>query len=222
MLQMERSGDWVGLVLDRPMAKAPGTAFNYDSGTWQLVSAILAKRANVDTLTYARDKLFAPLGITDVTWRRDPQGLPIGDYGLFMQPHVMAKIGYFYLRHGAWEGRQLITPEWVDRTFSAQVEMGFGTFRYANGWWTLPDRHADLAVGFLRQLVIVLPDSDVVAVVTGPGNYPFTQLIDRIIGAVKSPSALPPDAAAGTQLAARISDMAVEKHSPVLKAPSLA
>ena len=222
MLQMERSGDWVGFVLDRPMAQAPGTAFNYDSGTWQLVSAILAKRANVDTLTYARDRLFAPLGITDVTWRRDPQGLPIGGYGLFMQPQDMAKVGYLYLRRGAWEGRQLIAPEWVDRTFSAPVEMGFGTFRYANGWWTLPDRHAHMAVGFLRQLVIVLPDLDVVAVVTGRGHYPFTQLIDRIIEAAKSPSALPPDAAAGTRLAARISNAAVEKRSPVIAAVSLA
>jgi len=222
MLQMERSGDWVGFVLDRPMAQAPGTAFNYDSGTWQLVSALLAKRAGVDPLAYARDKLFAPLAITDVTWRRDPQGLPIGGYGLFMQPQDMAKIGYLYLRRGAWEGRQLMAPKWVERTFSAPVEMGFGTFRYANGWWTLPDRRAHIAVGFLRQLVIVLPDVDVVAVVTGRGNYPFTQLIDRIVAAAKSPSLLPPDASAGARLAERIADAGVEKRSPVVAAPSLA
>src|SRR6478735_8885715 len=43
MLEMSRSRDWVAFVLDRPMAHAPGTAFNYNSGDWHLVSAILAR-----------------------------------------------------------------------------------------------------------------------------------------------------------------------------------
>src|SRR5688572_28532707 len=40
MLQMQHSADWVGFVLDRPMAQAPGASFNYNSGTWHLLSAI--------------------------------------------------------------------------------------------------------------------------------------------------------------------------------------
>jgi len=222
MLQMERSRDWIGFVLDRPMAQPPGVSFNYDSGTWQLVSAIITKQAGVDTLSYARQKLFAPLGIIDVAWRLDPQGVPIGGYGLFMHPRDMAKIGYLYLRHGEWEGRQLLAPAWVARVFSPPVEMGLGAFRYANGWWTLPDRHAHLAVGFLRQLIIVLPDIDVVAVVTGRGNYPFVQLIDRIVAAAKSPAPLPADPTGGAQLAERVAAAGVEKRSAVVAAPSLA
>jgi CubicO group peptidase (beta-lactamase class C family) len=222
MFQMERSGDWVGFVLDRPMAQAPGAFFNYNSGTWQLVSAIVARQAGVDTLAYARQKLFGPLGITDVAWRRDPQGIPIGGYGLFMQPRDMAKVGYLYLRNGEWEGRQLVAAAWVDRVFSPPVEMRFGTFRYANGWWTLPDKHAHIAVGFLRQLIVVLPDIDVVAVVTGRGNYPFVQLIDRIAAAAKSPAPLESDPPAMARLAERIAEAGVEKRSPVAAVTSLA
>jgi CubicO group peptidase (beta-lactamase class C family) len=222
MLQMERSADWVGFVLDRPMAQAPGASFNYDSGTWQLVSAIVAKQTGADTLAYARQKLFAPLGIADVAWRRDPQGVPIGGYGLFMQPRDMAKIGYLYLHRGEWEGRQLLPPEWVDKVFSPQVEMRLGTFRYANGWWTLPEKHAHMAVGFLRQLVIVLPDIDTVAVVTGRRHYPFAPFIDRIVDAAKSPLSLPADPVASARLTDRIADAGLEKRSPVAPASSLA
>jgi CubicO group peptidase (beta-lactamase class C family) len=222
MLQMERSPDWVGFVLDRPMAQAPDVSFNYDSGTWHLVSAIVGKQTGADTLAYAKQTLFGPLGIADVSWRRDPQGVPIGGYGLFMQPRDMAKIGYLYLHRGQWEGRQVLSREWVDKVFNPKVAMQLGTFRYANGWWTLPERHAHMAVGYLRQLIIVLPDTDAVVVVTGRRHYPFEQLIDRVVAAAKSPLALPADPAANARLAERIADAAVEKASPVATAPAIA
>ena len=114
MLDMARSRDWVGFVLDRPMAHAPGTAFNYNSGDWHLVSAILARKTWLDTLEYARRTLFAPLGIADATWRADPQGVRSGGFGLSLQPRDMAKIGYLYLQRGRWAGQRIVS-EGVDR-----------------------------------------------------------------------------------------------------------
>ncbi len=223
MLQMERSPDWIGFVLDRPMSQAPAVSFNYDSGTWHLLSAIVGKQGGADTLAYAKQKLFAPLGIADVSWRRDPQGVPIGGYGLYMQPRDMAKIGYLYLHRGEWDGRQLLPREWVDKVFDPQVEMHVGTYRYANGWWTIPEKRAHMAVGFLRQLIIVLPDIDTVAVVTGRGgNYGFAQLIDRVVAAVKSPLPMPADPAAAARLAERIADAGVEKASPIAPMSTIA
>jgi CubicO group peptidase (beta-lactamase class C family) len=225
MLQMARSRDWVGFVLDRPMAQAPGLAFDYDSGTWHLLSAILAKKTGASALDYAQRKLFTPLGITDVGWRHDPQGITIGGYGLFMRPRDMAKIGYLHLHAGEWDGQQLLPTTWVDKIYHATVDMRLGTtpsFRYANGWWTIPDKHAYMAVGFLRQLIIVLPDVDMVAVVTGRKHYPFVPLIDQLTEAAKSESALPADADASARLAARVRDVATEKPSEVSPASPLA
>ena len=141
MLQMARSRDWVGFVLDRPMAQPPGRAFNYDSGTWHLLSAVLTKKTGMDTLAYAKQALFGPLGIGEARWRQDPQGIRTGGYGLFLQPRDMAKIGYLYLHHGQWAGEQLLPPSWSEHVFHATVDMNLGTssaFRYANGWWTIP------------------------------------------------------------------------------------
>lgn len=223
--QMERSRDWVGFILDRPMAQAPGLTFDYNSGTWHLLSSILAKKTGASALDYARQKLFTPLGIDDVTWRNDPQGVTIGGYGLFMRPRDMAKIGYLYLHGGEWAGQQLLPASWVDKVYQASVDMRFGSapnFRYANGWWTIPEKRAYMAVGFLRQLIIVLPDADMVAVVTGRWHYPFVPLIDRLTGAAKSDSALPADATASARLAARIDEVATEKPSEVSPASPLA
>jgi CubicO group peptidase (beta-lactamase class C family) len=222
MLQMERSADWIGFVLDRPMAQMPGVSFNYDSGTWHLLSAIIGRQTGSDALEYARQNLFAPLGITDVAWRRDPQGIPIGGYGLFMQPRDMAKIGHLYLRGGQWDGQQVLPPQWVANVFDAQVEMRLGAFRYANGWWTLPERGAAMAVGFLCQLIIVLPEIDTVVVATGRGRYPPAQLLDRVVNAAQSDAPLPRDAVGSARLADRIADASVEKRSPVAPTPSLA
>jgi CubicO group peptidase (beta-lactamase class C family) len=225
MLQMARSRDWVGFVLDRPMTQPPGRAFNYDSGTWHLLSAVLTKKTGMDTLAYARQALFAPLGIREATWRQDPQGIRVGGFGLFLQPRDMAKIGYLYLHHGQWAGEQLLPPAWSEHVFHATVDMNLGTlapFRYANGWWTIPDKHAYMAVGFLRQMIIVLPEVDVVAVVTGRRHYPFLALIDRIVAAAQSATPLPADGAGAARLAGRVSEAAVEKATPVVTAPALA
>jgi CubicO group peptidase (beta-lactamase class C family) len=224
-IQMERSGDWVGFVLDRSMARTAGLTFDYNSGTWHLLSAILTKKTGTDPLDFARRKLFTPLGISDVTWRQDPQGLSIGGFGLFMRPGDMARIGYLYLHAGEWEGRQLLPASWVEKVFHPSVDMRAGTtpsFRYANGWWTIPEKNATMAVGFLRQLILVLPDADMVVVTTGRRSYGFPPLIDRLRGAVRAESALPPDTLASARLAARVVDASTEKRSEVGPVSSLA
>ena len=225
MLQMERSRDWIGFVLDRPMAQRPGTGFNYDSGAWHLMSAILAKKTGTDTLAYARRTLFEPLGIADARWRADPQGIRIGGYGLSLQPRDMAKIGYLYLHGGEWDGQLLLPRGWTEQVFNASVDMRLGAgvpFRYARGWWSLPDRRAVMAVGFLHQLIIVLPEIDVVAVVTGRLHYPFLPLIDRIAAAAVSRSPLAPDEVGVARLAERVRTAAVEERTRVGPASPLA
>lgn len=225
MLQLGRSRDWQGFVLDRPMASAPGVAFNYNSGNPHLLSAVLAKKTGGSTLAYAQKRLFGPLGIQDVRWNQDPQGIEIGGWGLYLHPRDMAKIGYLYLRKGRWDGRELLPAAWVDQVLQASVDMGFGTapaFRYANGWWTIPEKRAYMMVGFNRQLIIVLPERDIVAVVTGRRHYPFTALIDRITASAPSDRPLPENATAQALLADRLRDAAVERRTPVTPAPALA
>ncbi len=227
MLQLGRARDWQGFVLDRPMAQAPGAGFNYNSGNTHLLSAIVAQKTGGSTLAYAQKRLFGPLGITDVRWRKDPQGIEVGGWGLYLHPRDMARIGYLYLRRGQWNGRQLLPAAWVEQVFHPTVDMGFGSaapvFKYANGWWSIPSKRAYFTAGFNRQLIVVLPDIDVVVAVTGRRNYPLPAFIDHITAAAHSREPLPADATAQDQLAARIRDAGVEKPSATpITTPELA
>ena len=142
IIEMARTPDWLEFILDRPMASAPGDVFNYDSGNPHLLSAILTKVSGMSAERYAETKLFAPLGIANAHWDRDPQGLSIGGFGLYLRPRDMAKIGYLYLHQGEWEGRRLLPAAWIDRVSHATVNMNASwepALRYSNFFWALPD-----------------------------------------------------------------------------------
>jgi CubicO group peptidase (beta-lactamase class C family) len=99
-----RSSNWTQFILDRPMAHPPGEVYNYSNGNPDLVSAIITRLTGKLAEDYAREKLFAPLGIVDWHRDRDPQGLTIGEGMLYLLTRDAAKIGYFYLHHGEWGG----------------------------------------------------------------------------------------------------------------------
>lgn len=222
-VQMERSPDWVQFILDHPMVREPGAMFDYNSGGPHVLSAILSKVTGRSALEYAREKLFGPLGIEDVHWRHDPQGVSAGGAGLYLQPRDMARLGQLWLGDGVWKGERLMAPGWIDTARHASVDMRLGPLlRYANLFWSEPAKDVYLAVGYDRQLIAVMPDLDVVAVFTGgrrvstatgvpsTPKYPLSAVLDRLKAAVKSDGALPPDPAALALLADKTREVAQE------------
>jgi CubicO group peptidase (beta-lactamase class C family) len=225
MFEMEQSTDWINYVLNRPMANAPGEAFNYNSGNPHLLSAILTKLTGMNTEDYAKAKLFGPLGITDWRWRRDPQGVPTGGYGLALLPRDMAKFGYLYLRNGEWEGKQLVSTDWIDKVTHATVDMKASfnpALRYSNYFWALPQSQTYWANGYHCQTVIVYPVLDMVAVTTAKDNCAFGRVATYIAAAVKSETALPPNPAGAELLDNAIRAIAAETPSERGATPPLA
>jgi CubicO group peptidase (beta-lactamase class C family) len=220
-----RSPDWVQFILDRPMAHTPGDTFYYNSGNPHLLSAIITKLTGLSAQDYANAKLFGPLGIASLAWRRDPQGLSTGGFGLALLPRDMAKIGYLYLRNGRWEDKQLLPPDWINKVSHAAVSMN-ATFdpglRYSNFFWAMPDKHVYMAVGYHCQVIMVLPDPDVVAVMTARDFCPFAKMADLISTAVKSDTALPADPTSANLLADAISTISTEKRTDVGVTPDIA
>jgi CubicO group peptidase (beta-lactamase class C family) len=234
---MERSPDWQQFVLDQPMAAAPGTIFDYDSGNSHLLSAIVTKVTGKSALDYAREVLFGPLSIDDVLWRVDPQGISGGGAGLYMHPRDMAKIGYLYLRGGVWEGKQILPASWIEGVRKADVDMRESwakDLRYGSQFWVMPGRDAYMAVGYGRQLIVVMPKLDIVAVMTGSARFPtangtptrprysFDALVSHLTAAVTADAPLPANAAATTELARQVKEAATEKPAPVGGQPAMA
>jgi CubicO group peptidase (beta-lactamase class C family) len=222
---MGRSPDWTQFILDRPMAHPPGESFYYNSGNPHLLSAIITKLTGKTAENYAKEKLFGPLGIATWHWDRDPQGLSKGASSLTLLPRDMAKIGYLYLRHGEWDGRQLLPPGWADVLNHATVNMHASydpNQRYSNLFWVFPGGRVFMANGWHGQNIAVFPDLDIVAVVTAHKYVSQFALIEGIYAAVKSDSALPANPNAAALLANAINDVAVEKLTAVGPTPEIA
>ena len=64
------SHDAVQHVLDTPMARAPGQAWAYNSGTSILLGAIIEQVTGEDLLSFAREHLFDPIGISYAYWEK--------------------------------------------------------------------------------------------------------------------------------------------------------
>jgi CubicO group peptidase (beta-lactamase class C family) len=213
-IAMDRSGQWLQFILQRPIAKPPGSTFNYNSGNPHLLSAAIAQRTGTTTQAYAQQHLFTPIGITAVRWRSDPQGIASGGFGIYLAPRDMARFGLLYLRGGEWQGRQVVPRAWTDRVFAARQPMDFPGYQYADFWWTQQRLRAYMAMGYLGQVILLLPDEGIVVVATGHGFYPVEDLIRNVRRAVRSNGALPPDAAGLAHLRERTAEAAREPAAP--------
>jgi CubicO group peptidase (beta-lactamase class C family) len=226
IMRMYKSPNPAAFVLDQPMSDRPGEHFYYNSGNPYLLSALITRKTGGNALAFAKRELFSPLNITDVSWGKpDAQNVIDGEAGLFLAPHDMAKIGYLYLQHGSWEGRQIIPPSWVDRVKSGPVPATYG-FHYANLWWSRPEKGAYMALGRHSQFIVVIPKRNIVAVMTGilrdDEVYSATGLVDDLVDAATSEEALPPDPVAQSLLVQAIRRAATEQPSPVGETPELA
>jgi CubicO group peptidase (beta-lactamase class C family) len=194
---MEHSPHWVSYALERPEVAEPGTRFGYCAGNMHVVSAVLTRVTGQSAADYARARLFAPLGITEVSWPGDADGISHGFADLQLSPRDMAKLGYLWLHHGVWEGKQIIPAAYLADALSphATVEPGV---QYGYGMWLYPGRgHAGgppdfEANGVGGQRIAVIPSQDIVEVITGQ-SLDANEVASLVSDAVKSDAALPED-----------------------------
>jgi CubicO group peptidase (beta-lactamase class C family) len=203
--QMHNSQDWVQFILDRPMSHPPGVHFSYNSGNAHLLSAIITKLTSSSALEFAQQHLFKSLGIEDVRWGQDPQNITVGGSHLYLRTRDMAKLGYLYLRSGIWEDKQMLPVGWVDQMSLASDAVYRGR-AYANYFWAIPGKGAYMANGYHRQIILVLPDLDIVAAFAGRSGYSLEQLIDLVISSAVSDSPSPYNPASLSVLEARVRD----------------
>jgi CubicO group peptidase (beta-lactamase class C family) len=177
--QMTRASDWIQYVLDRPMLSEPGVEFVYNTGASHLLSAILQTTTRVKSREFAQTHLFGPLGITDYEWPEDSKGITIGGTQLRLRPVDMAKIGYLQLRGGFWDEEQIVSSDWIDWASSAFVnttlEEAPGLVErvgYGYQWWIHPYLGAFSAFGWGGQSIIVVPEQDIVVVITARSSDP--------------------------------------------------
>ena len=134
-LRMYRSGHWLEYALSRPMAHQPFTTFKYNSGSPMIVAGIIEKATKMHVDEFAVKYLFNPLGIRNFRWLKDSTGFCHAGGGLYLKPADMLKIGLLILDDGEFEGRRIVSHEWIERSFRPYFSTEFGGKQYGYFWW---------------------------------------------------------------------------------------
>lgn len=220
-----KSPDRVQFVLDGPMSADPGSRFNYNSGASHLLAAILRRETGQSPLAFAREQLFQPLGISEVSWPADAQGIQFGGTGLHLRPRDLARIGYLFLHGGSWQGRQIVPAEWVRTAVTSHVSASESQ-GYGYQWW-IDLKGGFAARGFGGQTLWVLPELQLIVVTTAgaPGEevtLPKTLMELFVLPAVRSAGPLPENPEGQARLAAALRAAELPVARPVPPLPAIA
>ena len=152
----------------RDLEEDPGVTFAYDTGASHLLSAVLEEVTGMTTYEYAEQELFDPMNFSGESWDVDADGVHFGGKGLNLRPRDMAKFGQLFLNDGQWEGEQLISAEYVAAATTNQLSDTQSTEEYGYLWWPgeVEGYETYAAVGYAGQYVTVVPELELVVVIT--------------------------------------------------------
>lgn len=148
----------------------PGKQFDYVSGNTQLLGLVLERAIKNKTITaYLQEKLWTPLGMEyDASWSidRKKEGLEKTFCCINARARDFAKIGRLYKNKGNWNGKQIVSQQWVEA--STKLDTTAGSVRFYQYQWWLPTPGEDfMAEGILGQFIYVHPSKDLIIVRLG-------------------------------------------------------
>ena len=179
-----RAEDPITYVLNKPLINEPGENFQYYGGSNFVLGEIIKNAAKMNLDEFSGKYLFEPLSIAPHYWLQLNKGVIDGAGGLKITPRDMARIGVTFLNKGVWNGKQIISRQWVEKSATSYPgnswmnnwDDHWGMRGYSYSWWTHTfvrlGKKIDMyyAAGWGGQYIMVFPDLNTVVVFTG-GNY---------------------------------------------------
>ncbi|NOJ42597.1 serine hydrolase domain-containing protein [Bradyrhizobium australiense] len=188
-------------ILSKPIAAPPDAAWTYNGGGTDLLGNIIERVSGKSLDGFAREALFAPLGISDWEWMKYRNERIASAVGLRLRPRDAAKIGQLVLNRGAWNGRQIVSPKWIEQSVTPRFQaIGYfgGLFYYGQQWWMGRTLSGDkdvkwiAAMGLGGQRIFIVPDLDLVVMTTSglygrarQGNAALDILTNLIVPSVR-------------------------------------
>lgn len=165
MVQMWKSGNVLDYIADCPVKNTPGSVYNYSEFDVLLLGAVLDKITG-DCFTFINDNLYLPLGIQSGRWFKSKCGVTysVGD---MIEEHEnpscltaeeMLRIGILFLQDGIYEGKRIISHEYIQNAISpSKANPGYGFLWWlGDGWYGCR--------GFGGQTITVHPEKRLVTV----------------------------------------------------------
>lgn len=147
----------------------PGTVFHYDTAGTTVLCGIVEKLTGKPMLEYMRP-LFDELGISKDAWCvQTPEGGSWTGSGILITPRDLARFGLFCLHRGEWNGKQLVSREYMEAATSYQIDThvsdgSVGPGGYGYQFWML--REGGFACcGMGSQFAFMMPKYDTVMII---------------------------------------------------------
>lgn len=183
--EMRVSKDWVKFMLALPFANNPDAQFSYCSGNFYLLAEILQRTTKMSCHEFAEKYFFKPLGFGKSYWVTNYKGVNIGWGDLHISTYDFAKIGYLVLNDGMWNGKQIISKQWIDKILP--LHKINNTESYGYGWWLDSDNPDEIqAVGRGGQRLFIFKNRNMVVATTGGGGYDNGNIDDLALQAIKT------------------------------------
>lgn len=171
--ESDYTGDHAAYAAAKSLKYAPGTHWEYSSGTTNILARVLANAlgeesgSHVVTDQFMTTRLFDAIGMSAVP-KFDTAGTFVGSSFVYATARDFARFGYLYLCDGAWNGRQLLPAGWARDAATAVVIDPETQMGYSTHWWTWPDDAGSMiAHGYEGQITWVSPERDLVVVHVG-------------------------------------------------------
>ena len=193
-----------GAVLSLGYARAPGTYFEYNNASSQLLLTLLERATGQGYADYLSTRLWQPLGAAEAAlWMDREQGMPRGFCCFFASARDWLRVGLLLAADGKVGERQLVASEWVQAMKTPSVtNPNFGMHLWLGSPSEKERKYNDYSVkafhsekfladdiyyidGFGGQRVYVVPSRELIVVRTGVSQLDWDDapLINTIIRA---------------------------------------
>ena len=177
--------DPIACILERPLIAEPGTSFTYSGGGMIVLGEIIKNATKMNIAEFSKKYLFEPLSIDSAYWDvQFENGVFEAAGSLELTPRDMVKIGVTFLNKGVWNGKRIISEQWVEKSavsFNGNNNIKIpgefsGRSGYSYSWWIKPFFASGKIVkmfyagGWGGQDIMVFSELNAVVVFTG-GNY---------------------------------------------------
>ncbi|MCZ2084344.1 MAG: beta-lactamase family protein [Flavobacteriales bacterium] len=115
--------NWVEFALNLPIdkSKVANKQWDYFTAGVVVLGDIIHKSVPNGLEKYSNEKLFKPLGIKKHKWQFTPQKVANTAGSVQLCSLDYAKYGQLYKNQGIWNGKQILSKEWITNSFSHQM-----------------------------------------------------------------------------------------------------
>lgn len=173
--EQTEKADFYQFALDLPVVHSPGETAYYCSTGTNLLGGVISKATGEDLKWFFHQSFARPLQIDHYRLNLSPSGAPYMGGGLQLAPRDFLKVGQLFLDGGVWNGKRLVSGDWVTASFAGHASMedpqnyGFAWWRYT---YVYDGRQFETyaASGNGGQILMVVPDLEL-AIMMNAGNY---------------------------------------------------